>query len=160
MQDQSRSGLDLDGMERVARAALANKPHAQPWGATEGYPRQIKHGHPWNSPVASCISDEIAEHIATLDPPTVIALIQAHRELLGALKKLIQQDDEAAAAKGRPGANMNGYGLVDLFDCVGHPFGAGEHKQQPYRSNNLHAALMDARAAISRTEAPSQQENG
>lgn len=66
-----------------------------------------------------------------------------------ALRAIIQMDDDAIAAHGKPGANLNGYGLVDLFDCVNHPFGSGEHKQQPYRSNQLNAALSDARVALS-----------
>lgn len=66
------------------------------------------------------------------------------------LKEIVKMDDDARAAHGKPGANLNGVGLVDLFDCVGHPFGSGEHKQQPYRSNQLEAALADARAVIAR----------
>jgi hypothetical protein len=70
--------------------------------------------------------------------------------LLAALQAIIKCDDDARAAHGNPRANLNGYGLVDLFDCVGHPFGAGEHRLQPYRSNELDAALTDARAAIAK----------
>lgn len=70
--------------------------------------------------------------------------------LLAALQSIIKCDDDARAARGNPRANLNGYGLVDLFDCVGHPFGAGEHRLQPCRSNELDAALTDARAAIAK----------
>lgn len=70
--------------------------------------------------------------------------------IAGALKVLaniIQMDDDAKAAKGKTGG-LNGLGLVDLLDCVSHPFGVGEHKQQPYRSCGLEAALQDARAIL------------
>lgn len=69
-------------------------------------------------------------------------------QLRDALARLIEMDDDAKSAAGKPGANLNGLGLVDLFDCVGHPFGVGEHKQAAYRSNQLEAALTDARAAL------------
>jgi len=74
--------------------------------------------------------------------------IELYDALVDALKAIIECDDEAKSAHGYPDANLNGYGLVDLFDCVGHHFGAGPHKQQPYRSNSLNAALHDARAAL------------
>lgn len=70
------------------------------------------------------------------------------KRLVSALREIIQMDDDAIAAHGKPRANLNGYGLVDLFDIVDHPFGSGEHKQQPCRSNQLEAALSDARAAL------------
>jgi hypothetical protein len=76
-------------------------------------------------------------------------------ELEGALQTLVDLDDEAKSARGKPGACLNGLGLVDLFDSVNHPFGVGEHKQCAYRSTNLEAALVDARAALS----PSDQTN-
>lgn len=80
----------------------------------------------------------------------VARLFSAAPDMLEALKYLVQQDDDAIAAHGKPGANLNGVGLVDLFDCVDHPFGVGKHKQQPYRSNNLDFALTEARAAIAK----------
>lgn len=80
----------------------------------------------------------------------------AHTDLLEALKAIIECDDDAQNAHGKLGANLNGYGLVDLFDCVGHPFGSGDHRQQPYRSNHLEAALADARAAVARAELSSK----
>jgi hypothetical protein len=70
-----------------------------------------------------------------------------------ALLAILQCDDDARAAQGKAGAGLNGYGLVDLFDSVGHPFGAGLHKQQPYRSVSLDAAIEDARRAITTREA-------
>lgn len=80
-------------------------------------------------------------------------LRESNAELLAALKGIIQQDDDAARAKDKPGANLNGVGLVDLFDCVGHPLGVGEHKQSPYRSVNLDVALQDARVVIAKNDA-------
>jgi hypothetical protein len=74
--------------------------------------------------------------------------VDALMKLVEATKAIIECDDAAKSAHGNPNANLNGYGLVDLFDCVGHHLGAGPHKQQPYRSNSLNAALEDARAAV------------
>lgn len=79
-------------------------------------------------------------------------MADVNTELLEALKRIVEMDDDAREAHGKPGANLNGLGLVDLFDCVGHPFGSGEHKQQPYRSNQLEVALTDARTAIAKAE--------
>lgn len=83
------------------------------------------------------------------DPETGVF---AAADTLAALKRLIEVDDDARNAHGKPGANLNGLGLVDLFDCVDHPFGVGAHKQQPYRSINLEVALVDARAAVTKAE--------
>ena len=79
-------------------------------------------------------------------------LAEQRNELLEALKRIIEMDDDAASAKGKLGANMNGYGLVDLFDIVNHPFGSGDHKQSPCRSVQLEVALTDARAVIAKAE--------
>jgi hypothetical protein len=91
-------------------------------------------------------------------PPTAPAQA-SEGAAMEALKAIIQCDDDAKAAHGFPGANLNGYGLVDLFDSVGHHFGAGPHKQQPYRSNSLNAALEDGRAAL-RASTPAERVPG
>ena len=64
-----------------------------------------------------------------------------YRLIESSLREIVACDDDAKAAAGILGATLNGVGLVDLFDVVAHPFGAGEHKQQPYRSNHLDMAL-------------------
>lgn len=82
-------------------------------------------------------------------------------DFLDAAKAIVKCDDDARAARGKPDANLNGYGLVDLFDVVDHPFGAGEHKQQPYRSNHLDVALTDLRAMLAAAPAsPDTKEQG
>jgi hypothetical protein len=73
---------------------------------------------------------------------------ESREAIIEALVAIIRMDDDAKKAHGNPRSNLNGYGLVDLFDCVNHPFGSGEHKQKPYRSVQLETALSDARAAI------------
>lgn len=77
-------------------------------------------------------------------------MVDINADVLEALKRIVEMDDDARSAAGKPGANLNGFGLVDLFDCVGHPFGSGKHKQHPYRSCQLEAAMTDARAVIAR----------
>lgn len=72
--------------------------------------------------------------------------------LEGALRAILRMDDDARAAKDKPGASLNGLGLTDMFDCVGHPFGTGEHKQAAYRSVGLEVAITDARSALSPTQ--------
>jgi hypothetical protein len=71
--------------------------------------------------------------------------------LAAAIRMILECDDDAKGAAGK-GGNLNGYGLVDLFDSVGHPFGSGKHKQQPYRSNHLEVAIADARSALAAWE--------
>lgn len=67
-----------------------------------------------------------------------------------ALESLLECDADAVSARGKPKANLNGVGLVDLFDHVGHPFGVGPNKQQPGRSVSLAMALDDARATLTK----------
>lgn len=73
--------LDLDALEKVARAADIQNPrntHARPW---------VQHGHgvsranPSNEHIAIAKTSAAAAHIATFDPPTVLRLIATNREL-------------------------------------------------------------------------------
>jgi hypothetical protein len=92
-----------------------------------------------------------ADAIMALAPPAVDrAAATGIREALAAI---IKMDDDALSANGKSGANLNGYGLVDLFDHIDHPFGSGKHKQQPCRSNQLEMAMADARAALAQLPA-------
>jgi len=78
-----------------------------------------------------------------------ITAIEADRDRMReALENILRCDDEAREAAGIEGATLNGYGLVDLFDVLDHPFGSGAHKQSAYRSNDLNNALSNARAAL------------
>lgn len=77
------SGLDLDVLEAVARAATPG-----PWrAATDASVKSYEPGH-WGvtGPCLSRRRAANAAHIATFDPPTCLAMIQTQRELVAALK--------------------------------------------------------------------------
>lgn len=80
--------------------------------------------------------------------------------VLDVLQRILKCDSDAAAAAGKPNANLNGFGLVDLFDHVGHPFGVGKHMQRPGCSVELAQVLEEARQLIrSRKLSPAVEES-
>ena len=85
-----------DPLREIAEAALANKPHAQKW--ERHLDTLIKHVNPWNAHVATARTPEIAAHIATFDPPTALALLDALDALRAEVERLREALEKIAVS--------------------------------------------------------------
>lgn len=104
---------------------------------------------PWANAIEA-IEQEAAQGQASATEPVGAAM--------DALRRILKCDTDAKRARGNPRANLNGVGLVDMFDSVGHIMGVGPHKLQPYRSAELDAALTNAYAALTPPAATALQQ--
>lgn len=146
------------GVEMESSISFFNE-NADAWGAAQWFNRLANAVHKQDAAVLAKddVTMEICHNVAASSAMRLVrdyerqvraSLASQPAAVREALKEIIRMDDDARDAYGKPGANLNGVGLVDLFDEVNHPFGSGKHKQQPYRSNQLEAALSDARDAL------------
>lgn len=85
------SELDLEQLEKVARRAIADEATDETWQQGEEYERdRVRRMVPINglTYVAETMFDVDAAHIATFDPPTVLALIAEVRELRAKVERV------------------------------------------------------------------------
>lgn len=130
--------LDLDNLEQVARAALEDKPHGQPWETHEGgYARLIKCANPWNKHVAAASEETYALHIATFDPPTILRLIALARASVAEGDQEVSSScaarlDAQSAPAGKPGQA----GGREPADCV-YRLGCTYHRMETEPASDL-----------------------
>lgn len=95
--------LDLDALEAAARAAAAAAPGEWVWWHSEQLPLPISTSGNVAA-IAEAMRIDVADHIATFDPPTVLQLVarvralEAARETLRAAVTGLQAEVESCSA--------------------------------------------------------------